>query len=279
MLVVDDGSSDRSGDLLNKWSRTDARVRILENRGRGLVAALNLGLSESSNNWVARFDVDDIYPAVRISRQRAQIRSGIVAVFADYSCISEHEKYLGTIYSAIFSTEVSISLVNSQRTAHPSALINRRAVIEVGGYRSEDFPAEDLSLWLRLSRNGELISVPEILLNYRLNRNGVSSTKQAEMINQKHKLLAEIGINPFDLKDLGGNRNEGFRHYECYPHAEIRLAILFRDLYRCKELYGENASTREVEREIKMRLARSPKLLVDLPEQIFFRNLRNFYRK
>jgi glycosyltransferase involved in cell wall biosynthesis len=55
VLVIDDGSDDKTSSILNLWARRNAQVRILKNRGKGLVDSLNLGAKESINNWLVRF--------------------------------------------------------------------------------------------------------------------------------------------------------------------------------------------------------------------------------
>lgn len=196
ILVVDDGSVDNSLSKLLLWANEDLRVRVISNPNPGLVNALNLGIIESSNRYIARFDVDDDYENYRISKQRERLEEGIVAVFSDYDFKTPSGRHLGNIPSAVSASAVSISLVSSQRTAHPSVLFDKEAVIAVGGYREEDFPAEDLSLWLRLSRAGNLISIPETLLHYRLSPNSITGQKRNEALSQRDKLITTIKINP-----------------------------------------------------------------------------------
>ena len=60
LLVVNDGSTDNSSLILADLAKNDARIKIVTTVGVGLVAALNLGIAEAKNPWVARFDVDEI---------------------------------------------------------------------------------------------------------------------------------------------------------------------------------------------------------------------------
>ena len=173
IIIVDDKSEDGTTKLISEWEKLDSRVKMVKGGGRGLVSALNAGLNLATNDWIARVDIDDTYSANRLRLQRNLISDERVAIFSDYRIIDFDGKDLGVITSAVFPEAVSISLVSSQRTAHPSVLMRKQAVLAVGGYRSEDFPAEDLSLWLRLSRVGKLISSPSVLLNYQLNPNYV----------------------------------------------------------------------------------------------------------
>jgi hypothetical protein len=116
----------------------------------------------------------------------------VAAVFSDYRFLSTSNFGLGTIYSPVFPNATTISLVASQRTAHPSSVINRSKLLLAGGYLEADFPAEDLGLWLRLSEFGKLISVPQTLLDYRLGRNSISSRNRKIQLAKSKKLSSEF---------------------------------------------------------------------------------------
>ena len=88
VLVIDDHSDDNSLQELNFWAKNNEKVRVLQNKGHGIVDALNFGVSESRNSWVARFDVDDLYVSNRLESQRLFLKSGRVAIFSDYSFFS-----------------------------------------------------------------------------------------------------------------------------------------------------------------------------------------------
>jgi glycosyltransferase involved in cell wall biosynthesis len=166
-LLLTTDATDNSKHIIEEFAKSDNRISLISTKGIGLVSALNLGLKSVKHNWVARFDVDDEYFEYRLEEQRKLINSNTVGIFSDYQFISNNGVDLGTMYSAIFPACTAISLLSSQRTAHPSVLFSREAVQDVGGYLSEDFPAEDLSLWLRLSHVGDLSNESDYLTKYR----------------------------------------------------------------------------------------------------------------
>lgn len=189
VLVIDDSSSDMTASILNSSVPNFPQLRVIRNPNPGLVNALNLGLNEASNPWIARFDVDDEYPSSRLENQRAIISSSNVGIFSDYSIWSERKDFLGLIPSPVLPLATGISIIQSQRTAHPSVIFNREAVLVAGGYRAEDFPAEDVSLWLRLLRVGDLVSSPRDLLHYRLSSTSVSGSNY-RLAKEKTRMLS-----------------------------------------------------------------------------------------
>ena len=231
LIVVDNGSTDGSTKKLKKWSGEDSRIKLVITKKAGLVEALNLGLGESNNNWIARFDVDDMYEPDRIENQRAAINDKAILIFTDYDFFSNSHNYLGTIPSAIESNAVSVSLISSQRTAHPSALFSKEAVVAAGYYRENDFPAEDLSLWLRMSHLGKITSIPETLLHYRLSEGSTSGTRRRQAKSISKKLLNEIGINQENLKELVNTYDSVVDLYKNYSFFREREILMLRDLY------------------------------------------------
>ena len=230
ILIIDDFSDDNSAEIVKDAAKTDQRIRLLSNSNPGIVGALNLGLSEASNEWIARFDVDDRYEISRLDEQRVCISSNVIGIFSDYDFFSQALPYLGTIPTAIDSDAVAISLISSQRTAHPSILFNRESVLEVGGYKQEDFPAEDLSLWLRMSRVGKLISIPKVLLHYRLSAGSITGTKRQASILKKSSLIQSIGINPVNVEKASSKLEQIFEVYKPESFSNEREILLIRDL-------------------------------------------------
>lgn len=230
ILVIDDRSTDGTLELLRQIAVTKSNLRILENLGTGLVDALNFGIESARHQWIARFDVDDVYEVNRLNSQLLARDADTVAVFSDYEAQTASGIYLGTFYSAVLPILTEFSVVSSQRLAHPSVLYSKKAVISAGMYKKEEFPTEDLGLWFRLMKHGSFATSPYPLLKYRIHNKSVSATKRFEMIRnvdslitQNHSLLAEYGrkisLNPFKVGKI----------YRGMPHARERRLLLYRD--------------------------------------------------
>jgi|688.fasta_scaffold168706_2 glycosyltransferase involved in cell wall biosynthesis len=230
ILIIDDGSTDQTPALVKKSIQIDGRLRYIKSSGVGLVNALNLGIKESANEWIARCDVDDLYSEDRISLQKTYIRPEVSAIFTDYKFIGSDSNELGTMPGAINSHAVSVSLAKSQRTAHPSVMYRKTAVNDVGGYRTQDFPTEDLSLWLRMAKEGQLISVPEVLLSYRLSKDSVSGTKRKLIQTKSKEIVSKIGINYSNYIFVKENLGKIFEEYDQFSLPARRKILLLREL-------------------------------------------------
>lgn len=131
---------------------------------------------------------------------------------------------------------MSVSLISSQRTAHPSILFNKEAVINAGGYREIDFPAEDLSLWLRMSRIGDLVSVPKTLLHYRLSADSITGKRRVESKEMTRKLLTEIGINQRNILGLVENFDTIQQLYTQHNYTRERELLMLRIYIICRKI-------------------------------------------
>lgn len=236
LIIVDDGSTDESYAFLRCWEKENPQVRLIKNDSHGLVNALNLGIRESKNSWIARFDVDDIYPTNRLLIQRASIDEGVGAIFSDYEMIDSNNMSLGILPSPVESHATSISLINGNRTPHPSVLFSKAAYHSVGGYRVQDFLVEDLSLWLRMSRESKLISIPQVLLQYTIHSKSVTISKSLEMRANKKKLLKTIGIYEHDLSYCLYNSEVIFAMYKDTMYVGKRNISYIYDLLTLFEL-------------------------------------------
>jgi glycosyltransferase involved in cell wall biosynthesis len=236
VIIIDDNSTDQTLKMLLDFQElmASSNVRILENSGRGLVDALNLGFKEATNLWVARFDVDDEYPSDRIKVQRSYMDPSISVIFSDYRLESESGLDLGYIPSAIFSTSTAVSLLASNRTPHSSALVNKQSFLLAGGYKAQDFPAEDLGLWLRMSSFGNIISIPRSLLNYRVSRYSVTSLKRKEMRKKRFYVLSEYRFKDEVVQQFSKSFLSNIKEYEKFDYALERQILTIKDFWLLK---------------------------------------------
>ena len=280
VILIDDYSEDDTSFQLGKWAKSKTNICVIKNQGeKGLISALNLGLSLSSNKWVARFDADDMYSQNRIYTQSKYVSENTVAIFSDYEFISESGKKLGKVPSAIYPIQTSLSLVKANRTAHPSVILNRDAAIEVGGYRRQDYLAEDLSLWLRMSRLGQLRTVPEVLLNYRLNSGSLTVKSQALSRKMRDSVLSEIRINPVDTQAAFQNLDFLLEMYSEDKAGSFRKFLFLRDLKSSFSIF-DGSVRRDTSRVLNEHLRISSLYAAPLLIQGGFNKiLRDVYRK
>ena len=231
ILILDDGSTDLTNQTVESLCKFDSRIIFHKFEHQGLVATLNQGIKLAKNDFVARADVDDLYEKNRIEIQVKYLMANpkISAVFSDYKMVSPAGANLGTFPCAISPELTAFSLLCSQRTPHPSVMFRRCAVIAAGGYMPQDFPAEDLALWIRLTDRGRIASIPLVLLNYTVHSASITQTRQKQMREKSHVLRQQYAqsINAKDLFFQSAKLVDG---YKKYSFGDIRLIFFFEDL-------------------------------------------------
>jgi glycosyltransferase involved in cell wall biosynthesis len=242
IVIIDDGSNDGSNEFLKAWSKSQNNIKLIVTSGIGIVESLNLGIKHSTNQWIARFDVDDDYEPNRINLQKNSITNSTAAIFTDYDFIDNDNNSYGYLTSPIFPDATAISLVNSSRTAHPSAMFDKEAVLEAGGYLLEDFPAEDLSLWIRLSKIGKIISVPELLLHYRIRKGSITLNQRNESIAKKLELVSKAYHLHNNYQYCLENFEEIMEQYKFLPNSNQRKLLFLRDMLTANTLLLNDSS-------------------------------------
>lgn len=278
LIIIDDGSIDDTEELIKVFGESFP-LMMVKNPGSGLVDALNYGIKLSNNEWVARFDIDDVYDETRIQQQRALITSESSAIFSDYTIRSSEGVHLGRIPSAVFHGAISASLINSQRTPHPSALFSKMKFNLVGGYRSQDFPAEDLSLWIRLSKVGSLASVPFPLLRYTLHTQSVSAVNY-QLAKEKHlALFREFEFGPREAQGSFATLESNLQEYLNFPDSQLRSAMLLGDLYKATVLGFIPKSIRKTLLACFIELTKEGGLEKSLASALFYKFKRENVRR
>lgn len=176
IIVVDDGSTDDTSATVAVYTARDSRVRVLrESVGHGIVYALNKGVEWASASFLARMDADDRCAPERLARQLAMLEadptlavvSCLVRLFGEVPDNAGMRRYVEWLNSVVTPEEIAAARFIESPVAHPSVMMRREALRDLGGYR--DMPwAEDHDLWLRVLAGGWRIGkVEETLLEWR----------------------------------------------------------------------------------------------------------------
>lgn len=182
-IIINDGSRDGSGGIIDDFAARDARIRAFHQENRGLVDTLNRGIALARAPLIARMDADDISLPRRFELQvtRFKNRPELAVVGGFINVMDSDGQHLRIGDYPIRGNAVIKFLERSPPVAHPAVIMRKSAVEAVGGYRSLMKHVEDYDLWQRLSEAGFLIeNIPEIVLNYRFHNESVSVKHRAQ---------------------------------------------------------------------------------------------------
>ncbi len=170
-IIVDDGSTDGTLQILESLAARDPRIRLIREPHAGVAAAANRAITEARGEFLARMDSDDIASPKRLEKQIDFLRQNpdCVAVGSHMMLIDEEGLPLYMMRHTTMGHEQieSCLMQGGWSIAQPSCMYRREAVIAAGSYRPDLSLHEDHDLFLRLAERGKLENLPDILLSYR----------------------------------------------------------------------------------------------------------------
>jgi glycosyltransferase involved in cell wall biosynthesis len=180
LLVVDDGSTDDSAVIVEKYAQLDSRVRLLRQENRGAAAARNHGIREAREEFVAFLDGDDVWVPQKLERQLrefARVEKDVVGVGCLMEYVSTRGKILGVSGESTEKRSAEIAKGKFMPFGAASVLVAPTELVrELGGFDEELRYASDFDLVAKLARCGRLITVPEVLARYLIHSESESAT-------------------------------------------------------------------------------------------------------
>ena len=192
VLIVDDGSTDDTVDLVKPYLEKDARFRLLQKTNGGLSSARNYGIGNARAEYIALLDGDDIYHPDKLANHVARL---------------DNSPQVGVVYSASRAirddgspTFISLSgkpvkpdpllaLLCKNFVGHGSNAVFRRCLVDEVGKFDEGLPSsEDVDFWLRIAgtRNWQFYREARILCYYRVRPSGLSfNVAQMQRCNEQ----------------------------------------------------------------------------------------------
>jgi len=201
LIIIDDGSTDDTPEIIERHRRADRRIRAYEQGNRGLIPTLNRGLDLARGEYVARMDQDDIsLPqrlAVQVAFMSANPHVGICGAWIEtFDRLTRRTVRLPTDDSAIRGWLLFESVL-----PHPSVIMRRDMLLKTGlSYDETILHAEDYDLWVRASCHTALANIADVLLRYRLHPQQIVRKYETEKLASarqiRRKQLESLGISP-----------------------------------------------------------------------------------
>jgi glycosyltransferase involved in cell wall biosynthesis len=187
LIVVDDASTDRTPEVIERWAGADPRVRpIRQPANRGLPAALNAGFAEARGRYLTWTSDDNLYRpealATMVRHLESHPRAGMV--YADYTRIDGAGAAIGRTTVGPPGDLASANVVGA-------CFLYRRQVAErIGRYAEDLFCAEDYDFWLRASIEFSLVPLHEDLYLYRVHGASLTETRGQRVAAATEEALA-----------------------------------------------------------------------------------------
>ena len=203
LVVVNDCSTDTTGEILAKIAAQDARVKVHTNEvNLRLPTSLNKAISLSSGKYIARMDADDICLPDRLEKQYRFMEENpeIALSSCRFMTVKNGVYRSGGAGGRCDSGAIRAMLLVSNPILHPG-VIAKAEVLKHYGYDTTLTCTEDLELWTRMAMGGEKMAIlPECLLIYRLHDKQITSTtlerQHTEVLKIEEKYYAKLLREP-----------------------------------------------------------------------------------
>lgn len=175
VVVVDDGSRDRTWEILQRYAERDPRVRPFRNDGNlGIVATRNRAFAEASDQarYFAVLDSDDVCMPERIAHQVAfmEAHPQHAIVGGHTAIIDEQSSPVGERRYPTTDAELRKVIARYNPIAQPTVMIRRTALEEVGQYDTRYARCQDYDMWLRMAARFPIANLDEVTLRYRISQ-------------------------------------------------------------------------------------------------------------
>lgn len=199
LLIVDDGSPDRSAEICQKF--TDSRIQIVRQTNRGLAGARNTGIRHAKGEYIAFLDGDDIWLPDKLAKHAQHLETShkVGISFSRSALIDETGKALGTYLMPRRLQDIDLPyLLKENPIGNGSAAVIRQTVLDdikfeanlyglpEDCYFDEELrQSEDIECWWRvvLQTNWKIEGIPDALTLYRVNTGGLSANFYNQLAN------------------------------------------------------------------------------------------------
>lgn len=187
-IIVDDGSTDSTAQIISSFAASDPRVRSFRHSNKGRALSLNDGIEAANSDLIARIDADDVALPDRFKKQVSfmEMHTQVGVVGSAAHLIAPDGRKLATVQPPLSDSEIRQKMLSHNVINHPTAVMRRELVAAVGGYRRQLVDCDDYDLFFRIGERSTLANLPEVLLLKRVHRN------EASVQNLTHQTLSTI---------------------------------------------------------------------------------------
>jgi len=193
LLVINEyGSDDGSVEVTETFSEKDSRIRLIQNQERlGLSESLNLGIRMASGTYIARLDADDLAHPRRLEKQVARMEADDeIVICGSY----QHHIGKGTDWihkPTIEPEQLKANLLFYCDLCHSTLMLRKETIENHSLWYDRNILAEDFELWTRVVQFGKIVNIPEVLGEYRITGENITTGKRQELNRESGMIVAD----------------------------------------------------------------------------------------
>lgn len=189
VVVVDDGSTDDTAQVLSRFQ--DARLRVITQQNTGFTLALIRGVAAATGDYIAIVDGGDICSRNRLRVQAEYLDAHpAVGVLGSWVVLEEKRNHNVSVVRLQTGADPKQTLMERSIFWHSEVMFRKALYDRVGGYRPEFYYSQDNDLWLRMSEHCDLAIVPAVLHRIIKFENGISTTPEKLAMARTYRAMA-----------------------------------------------------------------------------------------
>lgn len=183
-IIVNDGSTDKSQDIIDHYASIDNRIVTVEQSNQGVVAAANRAISIAKGDYISRADADDVSFEHKIEDLVACANDNpeAIVICGSIEVIDERSEFMYRDLVPMEGRDIRTAFYLRNPLPNGATLIKKSAFLEVGGY--DDVFAEDCHLWVKLLAVGEFAGTGTTVYKWRVNPKGLTLSNNSQSINK-----------------------------------------------------------------------------------------------
>lgn len=198
VIIVNDGSTDNTDEVLNKLLQQFPQIRLFNQTNSGVAVARNLAIENATGKYILPLDADDL-----ISTDYIEKAVAILSANSDVKVVYSKAEFFGDKVGYWNLSTFKLKLLARKNLIFVSGLYRKVDYEKTDGYRPEIKGPEDWDFWISMLKNGgKVVQIPEVCFYYRIHpeskRIATRSKKKEgiDLLNKRHKA--------FMYKSLGG---------------------------------------------------------------------------
>ncbi|TRD15329.1 glycosyltransferase family 2 protein [Palleronia caenipelagi] len=252
IIVVDDGSTDETADLVRSW-QSDPRIRLVQQANRGLAGARNTGIAAARGIYLGLCDADDVWQPDKLMRhvRHLDARPHVGVSYSGSYLMDQNGRPISRTQTPRLRGITAAHVFKRNPVGNGSASVLRRRMLEAMAFRpkqefvrdwyfDETFrQSEDIEFWLRITLRSDwgFEGVPGLLTGYRINTNGLSADTDRQFKSWCRMVDKLRPLDPYFFK-----RHEPAARAYQYRYL-ARRAVSGRDGARAFELMRKSLSS------------------------------------
>lgn len=192
LIIFNDASTDNTERIIKPFLK-NKKIRYISNQtNQGLVNNLNRGMRIARGKWIARIDGDDIWhdPNKLIKQIDFLNNNPHVVLLGCWGIkISKDGSEIGLLDYPIKNLDINRYMLIENCFIHSAVIFNKKKAIELGGYSLNYPTAQDYDLWLRMGRSNIVHNLPERMVSYRINPEGMTNTRYEKQLKETMEMI------------------------------------------------------------------------------------------